>query len=137
MDSVPGVTPETAPLERVIELPATAAAAALTRRELTSVPGISGELGYKALLLGSELVAACVQDVEAGSQRSIWLSMRVTADRVRVEVSGERPETVRQALDSSETPSLGGYGLRIVERLADAWGSEGPNGSTVWFELTR
>lgn len=123
--------------ERVVELPANAAAAGLARRELTSTPGVSGELGYKALLLASELVAACVADLDPGSQPTMWLSTRVTPERVRVEVSGRRPESVRAALRSSETPSLGGYGLRIVEQLADAWGSEGPDGSTVWFELVR
>lgn len=50
--------------ERVFELPATAAAAGLARRELTAMPGIAGKVGYKALLMTSELVAVYVQDVE-------------------------------------------------------------------------
>lgn len=123
--------------ERVVELPATAAAAGLARRELTGTPGISGELGYKALLLASELVAACVQDIDPGSRPTVWLAIRVTADAVRVEVSGERPKPVRLAMTDTETPPLGGMGLQIVERLADAWGAEGPRGSTIWFELRR
>lgn len=123
--------------ERVVELPATAAAAGLARRELTSIQGISGDVGYKALLLTSELVAACVQDIDPDGQATIWLSTRVTPERVRVEVSGRRPESLREAMRSSETPSLGGYGLRIVERLADAWGAEGSDSATVWFELAR
>jgi anti-sigma regulatory factor (Ser/Thr protein kinase) len=123
--------------ERTIELPATAAAAGLARRELTSMPGISGELGYKALLLASELVSACVQDIEPGSQPTIWLALRVTETHVRVEVAGQRPQPVSQAMASRETPALGGMGLHIVERLSDRWGAEGPRGSTIWFELER
>lgn len=43
--------------EHVIDLPATAAAAGLARRELSTVPGIAGEVGYKVLLMTSELIA--------------------------------------------------------------------------------
>ena len=131
------MAPVPAQAERVVELPATAAAAGLARRELTGTPGISGELGYKALLLASELVSACVQDIEPGSQPTVWLAIRVTEDRVRVEVSGRRPQPVRLAMADTETPPLGGMGLQIVERLADVWGAEGPRGATIWFELLR
>jgi hypothetical protein len=40
-------------------------------------------------------------------------------------------------LHSHETPSLGGYGLQIVERMADAWGIEGGRDTMIWFELAR
>jgi hypothetical protein len=40
-------------------------------------------------------------------------------------------------LRSSETPSLGGMGLKIVDRMADAWGVQGDNDTSIWFELTR
>jgi hypothetical protein len=122
--------------ERVFELPATAAAAGLARRELTAMPGIAGELGYKALLMTSELVAVYVQDVEPS--QTLRLSIRVTPARVRIEVGGRPPDVSPDALlHSSETPSLGGYGLRIVERMSDAWGVEGARNTTIWFELAR
>ena len=41
----------TATAERIVELPATAAAAGIARRELAATPGLAGELGYKVLLL--------------------------------------------------------------------------------------
>jgi hypothetical protein len=122
--------------ERVFELPATAAAAGLARRELTAMPGIAGELGYKALLMTSELVAVYVQDVEPS--QTLRLSIRVTPARVRIEVGGRPPDVSPDALlHSSETPSLGGYGLRIVERMSDAWGVEGARNTMIWFELAR
>ena len=36
----------------------------MARRELAAMPGLAGELGYKALLMTSELVAVYVGQVE-------------------------------------------------------------------------
>jgi hypothetical protein len=124
--------------ERVFELPATAAAAGLARRELAAMPGISGELGYKALLMTSELIAVYVQDVEPDPTATLRLTLRVTPERVRIEVGGRAPEVSTDTLlHSSETPSLGGYGLKIVEKMADSWGVEGSRDTAIWFELAR
>ena len=124
--------------ERVIDLPATAAAAGLARRELASTPGIAGELGYKALLMASELIAVYVQDLEPDPRLRLALAVRVTPERVRIEVGGPQPDVSPDALlRSSETPSLGGMGLRIVDRMADAWGVSGNHETSIWFELNR
>ena len=124
--------------ERVIDLPATAAAAGLARRELAATPGIAGELGYKALLMASELIAVFVQDVEPNPRLRLALAIRVSPERVRIEVGGPEPDVSPDALlHSSETPSLGGMGLRIVDRMADAWGVTGDHDTSIWFELNR
>jgi anti-sigma regulatory factor (Ser/Thr protein kinase) len=124
--------------ERVIDLPATAAAAGLARRELAATPGIAGELGYKALLMASELIAVYVQHVEPSPRLRLALAVRVTPERVRIEVGGPEPDVSPDALlHSSETPSLGGMGLRIVDRMADAWGVTGDHDTSIWFELNR
>lgn len=124
--------------ERVVALPATAAAAGVARRELAATPGIAGELGYKVLLLASELIAVFVADIEPQPDRVLRLTVVLTADRVRIEVAGEMPEVSPDALlHSRETPSLGGMGLKIVERMADAWGVRGDGGAEIWFELAR
>jgi len=124
--------------ERVFELPATAAAAGLARRELAGTPGVAGELAYKALLMTSELVAVYVQGVEPSPERTLRLAIRVTPARVRIEVGGRPPDVSPDALlHSREPPSLGGMGLQIVERMADAWGLGDEGGSMMWFELTR
>ena len=127
----------TTAFEHVFELPATAAAAGLARRELAATPGFAGELAYKALLMTSELIAVYVQDVEPRPDATLRLSIRVTPARVRIEVGG-RPlgMSTDELLSSRETPSLGGFGLQIVERMADAWGIEGA-GDAIWFELAR
>jgi hypothetical protein len=124
--------------ERVVDLPATAAAAALARRELAATPGITGEVGYKALLMASELIAVYVQAFEPDPRLRLALAIRVTAERVRIEVGGPQPDVSPGALlRSSETPSLGGMGLRIVDRMADAWGVTGERETSIWFELNR
>lgn len=125
--------------ERVIALPATAAAAGVARRELAATPGIAGELGYRVLLMASELIAVFVADVEPRPDRVLRLSVVVGPERVRIAVAGGEalgfsPDAL---LQSRETPSLGGMGLQIVERMAHAWGVQGPGDSEIWFELTR
>ncbi|HWI09033.1 MAG TPA: ATP-binding protein [Solirubrobacteraceae bacterium] len=124
--------------ERVIELPATAAAAGIARRELAATPGLGGEIGYKVLLLASELIAVFVADVEPRPDRVLCLSVTIAPARVRVGVAGDAPEISANALlHSRETPSLGGMGLRIVDRMADSWGVQGPGSREIWFELVR
>jgi len=122
--------------EEIFELPATAAAAGMARRELAAIPGLAGELGYKALLMTSELIAVYVAEATPGA--TLRVSVRVTPDRVRIEVGGRAPDVAPDALlHAREAPSLGGYGLQIVERMADAWDVEGERDTTIWFELQR
>jgi hypothetical protein len=129
---------DTGAAERSIELPATAAAAGMARRELAATPGLSGELGYKVLLLSSELIAVFVSGVEPGPASVLRLTIAVTPERARITVAGDGPhDSAAELLHSRETPSLGGYGLQIVERMADAWGTAGDNGEQIWFELAR
>lgn len=124
--------------ERTVELPATAAAAAMARRELAATPGLAGELGYKVLLLSSELIAVFVEGAEPRPGAVLRLSTTVAPDRVRIAVAGDAPHaSADDLLRSRETPSLGGYGLQIVDRMADAWGTAGDHGEQIWFELNR
>ena len=128
----------TATAERVIVLPATAAAAGVARRELAATPGLAGEIGYKVLLLSSELIAVLVASAESQPDVLLRLSVSVSPERVRVAVAGDVPQASADALlHSRETPSLGGYGLQIVDRMADAWGCAGGDGAQIWFELAR
>jgi anti-sigma regulatory factor (Ser/Thr protein kinase) len=80
-----------------------------------------------AALMVSELVTnAVVHGVGA-----IWLRIDVEADAVRIEVADEGNVALAP---SPEAGAHGGWGLRIVERLADDWGVL--EGSTkVWFRL--
>jgi hypothetical protein len=124
--------------ERVVELPATAGAARMARRELAATPGIGGDLGYKVLLMASELIAVFVADMEPRPDRVLRMSVVVARELVRITVAGDTPEISPDAqLHSRETPSLGGMGLQIVERMADAWGVHDTDSVEIWFELAR
>jgi len=82
-----------------------------------------------AALLVSELVNnALLHGIGA-----IRLRIDVESDGVRVEVSDQG----NVAVPPNPTPGAhGGWGLRIVDQLADDWGVL--DGSTrVWFRLTR
>ena len=80
-------------------------------------------------LLTSELVTNAVRHAAT----EIMLRVEVDAKTVRVEVT----DTGKAMPTVTETPDVGGYGLRIVDQLAARWGVDPvPNdGKTVWFEV--
>lgn len=71
--------------------------------------------------------------------RSFRLTLAVTrSGALRIEVTDTRGDCLPvRALVTSETPAESGYGLLLVEELADRWGVvDGPLPSkTVWAEL--
>jgi anti-sigma regulatory factor (Ser/Thr protein kinase) len=81
-------------------------------------------------LAASELVSNAVRH---GGPRFV-VRVGVVAGRVRVEVcdDGGGSPTLR-----SPDPEHGGWGLRLVARLADVWANDSSDGETVvWFERT-
>lgn len=70
--------------------------------------------------------------------RSFRLALTVTAHGVlRIEVTDTRGESLPARPDASAEPAETGYGLLLVEELADRWGVRGgpvPT-KTVWAEL--
>jgi len=97
-----------------------------------------GEARYHVCqLLVSELVTNVVRHTPgARSVAASDLRVRVYGDRVRVEVRDDGPGFKPR----SRTPDqdLGsGWGLHLVEELADDWGVEPGVQNCVWFELGR
>lgn len=95
--------------------------------------------GAKAdlLLLLSELVSNAVLHGGVGAEGRIGVRLDLEPGLVRVEVidggSGFDWERRRKERPRRE----GGFGLALVERIAERWGIERENGLTrVWFELT-
>jgi anti-sigma regulatory factor (Ser/Thr protein kinase) len=80
-------------------------------------------------LLTSELVTNAVRHAAT----EIMLRVEADARMVRVEVTDTGPDLPV----ITDTPDLGGYGLRIVDELAARWGIEHApeDGKTVWFEV--
>jgi anti-sigma regulatory factor (Ser/Thr protein kinase) len=88
-------------------------------------------------LLVSELVTNVVRHTNGG--RSIAASdmrVRMYPDRVRVEVRDDGPGFRRVEREPDEDPGAG-WGLFLVDELADEWGIESGVQNCVWFELTR
>ena len=98
-----------------------------------------GESRYRVCeLLVSELVTNVVRHTNGG--RSIAASdmrVRVYPDRVRVEVRDDGPGITRTRRDADDDDIGAGWGLFLVDELADEWGVESGVQNCVWFELTR
>ena len=118
-----------------------ARAAAKARAALTATLDIFGDvLDEQRLddlrLLTSELVSNSVRHGRSIPEHPIRVKVSVMETHVRVSVvdSGPgfeaSPESVKPGVD-------GGWGLFLVERLADRWGTDGDGATTVWFELDR
>ena len=110
-------------------------AAAKARRCLSRLRGdLDAPLMETLRLLVTELVTNSVRHTGA---RTIELTVRVGRSTVLTEVSdagpGFDPEKTR--LPSNDHT---GWGLFLVERLAERWGVDKNGGATrVWFELRR
>jgi anti-sigma regulatory factor (Ser/Thr protein kinase) len=100
---------------------------------------LEGSLGDKQLshlrLLVTELLSNSVK--HAQTQEWITLDVAINTNGIRAVVTdrgdGFEPEPVPQP--HFDRP--GGWGLCLVDRLADRWGVERNDGTAVWFELAR
>ena len=85
-------------------------------------------------LLVSELVTNCVRHAEIDPES--WIELRVAPREsvLRVEVrdpgEGFQPAPVSLSLYSTS-----GWGLYLVQQIADRWGVSVENGTKVWFEI--
>jgi len=90
---------------------------------------VIGELRDTIELLISELVTNAV--IHARSDVELTISEH--GARIRVEVSDTNP----QMPAIREPDAASGRGLRLVDALADRWGTIGrADGKTVWFETS-
>jgi anti-sigma regulatory factor (Ser/Thr protein kinase) len=92
------------------------------------------ELENKLLLLTSELVNNSVLHGNASERDVIEIEVHATPQGVRAQVSDPGPGFApRERTRDIEDP--GGWGLVLVERVADRWGVERDGCTAVWFEL--
>ena len=125
------------PEERyAFELPGTPEAGLAARRALLARNGaLPRPVRDDVLLLMTELVTNAVRHGDAGPDRLLRLELRQRRGAVRVAVCGEGPGFAPEAtrLPPDET---GGWGLVLVDRIADRWAvTRTPTGTCVWFEL--
>jgi anti-sigma regulatory factor (Ser/Thr protein kinase) len=144
-DRSPRAGPPEFPLEGRIGLEATLKllyagaphAAAAARRVLGSLGDyLDPERLDDVLLLSTELVTNAIRHAGISEGGSVGLEVSVTPTVLRVEVADPGPGF---ELDDPE-PDLeraGGWGLFLVDQLADRWGIERGEKTRVWFEIER
>ena len=84
------------------------------------------------LVLVSELVTNSVLHGGVEEGERIELSLAWSPERLRIEVLDHGPG-FGASLASSDRE--GGWGLQLVERLADRWGVTRTDATIVWFEM--
>ena len=93
------------------------------------------QLGELRLLV-TELLTNSVRHGGAGDEW-ITLDVEIYANSLRVVVTDRGPGF---ELDGTPTPHPdrpGGWGLCLIDRLADRWGVNGGGETSVWFEIDR
>ncbi len=120
-----------------LELPRCLDSAAVARHALNGLEGRlpADQLGDVRLLV-SELVTNAIRHAELGDEGAIRLLVTVADAAIRVEVrdDGHGFEVQEAPTDPARSE---GWGLFLVETLADRWGVERGDGGLVWFELDR
>jgi len=97
---------------------------------------LSAESRADALLLVSELVANSVRHAGAPAGAPVRLTAELMKQVLRLEVT----DTGHGGRFGPRAPDfeLGhGFGLQIVDSVAERWGIEDAPGTRVWCELTR
>ena len=108
------------------------------RRAVSDLDVLAPAERVDVALLVSELVTNSVRH-GLGPGDEIDVRGYASSDMVRVEVSDggagfAPPEQPVPRLDAEEP---GGWGLVLVDRVADRWGVAHDEGTSVWFELDR
>jgi len=129
--------------EFVVELAGGVNAAAAARRAVMArAPELPEPLQGDVLLLVTELVTNAVRHGQVGPDGSVRLECRRAGDRLRFIVSDPGTQFpsngAARALappgTNGDPPS--GWGLLLVERIAEQWGVlAAPPGTCVWFEV--
>jgi anti-sigma regulatory factor (Ser/Thr protein kinase) len=120
-----------------VEFEAGPDAAAAARNALRAVYGrVAPELLADVRLLVSELVTNSVRHSEIGPQDLVRVTVQVTANTIRVEVSDAGKGFAPQPRDLDRSRP-GGWGLYLVDQLADRWGVMRNHITRVWFEIDR
>lgn len=124
------------PLAVEHELPRTDDAPALARDFIRGLNGsVPADLVDDATLLVSELVS---NGVKYGGDGRIRLHVQADTGTMRAEIvdQGSGFEPLTRARRNMKLADEGGWGLHLVDALADDWGVH--EGSThVWFEIRR
>ena len=119
-------------LERTVQAPAVARAAVARRSEQLQ---LDGSLAQSLILLVSEVVSNAVRHSAGDPAESIELVASFDAETIRVTVTDAGQGFTPRPRDPAR--SQDGYGLYLLEKVAERWGVESKGDTKVWFELPR
>jgi anti-sigma regulatory factor (Ser/Thr protein kinase) len=113
--------------------PAEPAALARVRHEVREVlrGGVPPETLGQVVLLVSELTTNAVRHTDS-PWFSVELDRRDDVLHVEVRDGGRGPDG---AAGERDPDRAGGWGLQLVERIADDWGLEVAGGTRAWFDV--
>ena len=113
-------------------LPPRPEAAASARRALDGLTLPPDRVALVRLLV-SELVTNSIRHGALDADQPVRLTARVTGDRVRVEVADAGAGFAPRS--GGPQPRKDGWGLVLLDALAERWGVEQSGATTVWFEV--
>jgi anti-sigma regulatory factor (Ser/Thr protein kinase) len=85
-------------------------------------------------LVVSEVVTNSIRHGRSGGDGCVDLVLRVEGDRLRLEVVDDGPGFVPDP-SPGRPDEPGGWGLYVVDSLADRWGVDDSEGTRVWLEM--
>ncbi len=120
-----------------LELPAEPHSAKVARDAVAGLDGHLGDVFGDVVLVISELVTNSVRHAGLEASEPVQLSVRVEGDTVRVAVRDPGPG-FKPPATPSDPAHVGGWGLVLVDQLAEKWGVEHDGkANVVWCELKR
>jgi anti-sigma regulatory factor (Ser/Thr protein kinase) len=117
-----------------LTLPADPGAPQIARNALARLDGVPPELLDKAQLIASELVTNGVRHGNTQAGGPIQFSARRYPSVLRIDVENPAADSRPEIQPRGQLRSSG-YGLIIVDSLADRWGSDVDDAVRIWCEL--
>jgi two-component sensor histidine kinase len=128
--------PEKRTADLRLEVAGGAPAVTAARRAIAGLePYLDVESTQAVLLLVSELVTNAILHGGADAANALKLGLSVSGQTIRVTV--QDPGGGFPLEPVSEPDREGGWGLVLLEQLADRWGIEDDPDHMIWFEIDR
>ena len=121
----------------VLELPAEPHSAKVARDAIAGLDGHLGSVFGDVVLLISELVTNSVRHAGLDASQPLRLSLQAEGEVVRIAVRDPGPG-FRPPKAPTDPAHVGGWGLVLVDQLAEKWGVEHDGeANVVWCELKK